>query len=63
MLAFGFGLSFVFGTYIGHYILSFLLYEKKQKIVAEIDLVLKKYGSTADFCQLMHSEKPGKKEV
>ena len=32
--------------------LCFLLQEKKQKIVAEIDLVLKKYEcKSADFCE------------
>ena len=45
MLAFTFGLSFVFGSYVAHRILSFLLQEKKQKIVDQIDFILNKYGS------------------
>ena len=51
MLAFAFGLSFVFGSYVAHRILSFLLQEKKQKIVDQIDFILNKYESksTIDF--------------
>ena len=51
MLAFTFGLSFVFGSYVAHRILSFLLQEKKQKIVDQIDFILNKYESksTIDF--------------
>ena len=58
MLTFAFGLSFVFGTYVGHCILSFLLQEKKQQIVAEINLVLRKYQcESAKFREFLHTEK------
>ena len=53
MFAFDFGLSFVFGTYISHCILSYFLWKNKKKIIAEIDLVIKNYES-ADFNKLLH---------
>ena len=68
MFALGVGLSFMVGTYISHCMLLFLLQEKKQKTVAEIDLILKKYececkSTATDFREFIHSEKPEKKEV
>ena len=67
MFTFALGLSFMFGTYVGHCILSFLLQEKKQKIVAEIDSILKKYececqSISTDFREFIYSEKPKKKK-
>ena len=47
MLVFALDLSFMFGVYVGHCILSFLLWKKKQKIIAEIDLVIKSYDESA----------------
>ena len=62
ILAFAFGLSFVFGTYVGHCILSFFLQEKKQKIVAEYNLLLKKYEcESTDFREFLHTKKSEKK--
>ena len=59
MLAFAFGLSFMFGVYVGHCILSFLLWKKKQKVITEIDLVIRNYESTAesDFDKFLYSKK------
>ena len=62
MLGFALALSFMFGVYVGHCILSFLLWKKKQKIIAEIDLVIKNYDkSTKDFDKFIHSQKKLKK--
>ena len=58
MYVFAFVFIFVFGTYVGHCILSFLLQEKKQKITAEIDLVLKKYEcESTDSHKFLHTKK------
>ena len=54
MLAFAFGLSFVFDTYVGHCILSFLLQEKEK-----IDL-LNKYGKSINHDEHLHSLKKRK---
>ena len=51
MLAFAFGLSLVFDTYVGHCILSFLSQEKKK-----IDL-LNKYGKSINHDEHLHSLK------
>ena len=59
MLAFAFSLRLVFGVFVGHCILSYFLWKKKKKIIAEIDLVIKNYES-ADFNKLLHSEKKTK---
>ena len=63
MLAFAFGLSFMFG--VGQCILSFLLWKEKQKIIAEIDLLIRNYESTAksDFDKFLYFEKNTKKEI
>ena len=59
MLAFTLALSFMFDVYVGHCILSFLLWKKKQKIIAEIDFVIKSYDESAkDFDKFVHSKKP-----
>ena len=68
MFAFALGLSFMFCTYVGHCILHFVLQEKKQEIVAEIDLILKKYEdecklTSTDFREFIHSEKTEKEVV
>ena len=64
-LAFGF--SFLFGCYIGHYIVSSLLYKATKKINIEIDLVIKDYNAsttiTISSYKILHSEKPREKET
>ena len=66
MFTLALGLSFMFGTYVSHCLLSFLLQEKKQKIVTEIDSILKKYececkSTSTDFPEFIHSNKAEKK--
>ena len=64
MLSFAFGLSFIFGVYVGHCILSFLLWKKKQKVITEIDLVIRNYESTAesDFDKFLYSKKKSQRK-
>ena len=62
MLAFAFGLSVVFGTYVGHCILSYFLWKEKTKIIAEVDLTIRNYESTVSD-KYLHSEKNKKIEV
>ena len=52
ILAFAFSLSFVFGFYVGHCILSYFLWKKK-RIIPEIDLVINNYQS-GDFNKLFY---------
>ena len=60
------GSSFLFGYYIGHYIVSSLLYKTTKMINIEIELVIKDYNkSTTTTCsyKFLHSEKAREKEI
>lgn len=65
ILAFAFGLSFVFGVYDGHCFLSFSLQKKKQKIVAGIDFIFSKYESKSatDSDEYLHTKKSKEKRI
>ena len=67
MLDFAFCLSFMFGTYFGHCFLPYILWNKKTKIIPEIDLVIRNYEpttTTTDNCEkYLHSKKNKKRSM